>query len=168
MVKEKNVEVEWKAFELRPEGVDVPPKSKEYIERAKAGVESLSKQYGLEMKWNDKSNHSRRALEGAKFARDKGLENEYHDLVFRAQFQEGSNIDILQTLIDIGKNIGLDEAEFRQALETRKYQKEVLMDHQEAVNLGVTGIPCFVSGNQGVMGAQPYEALLSLIEKKGE
>lgn len=160
------MEVEWKAFELRPEGVEAPPKSKEYIDRAKAGVETLSKQYGLEMKWNDKSNHSRSALEGAKFARDKGLEDEYHDAVFRAQFQEDRNIDNLQTLLDIGKDIGLNEAEFRQALETRKYQEEVLRDHQEAVSLGITGIPCFVSGNKGVMGAQPYESLLSLIEKE--
>jgi predicted DsbA family dithiol-disulfide isomerase len=164
LVKEKNVEVEWKAFELRPEGVEVPLKSKEYIERAKAGVKSLSNQYGLEMKWNDKSSHSRRALEGAKFARDKGLEDEYHDAVFRAQFQEVRNIDDLQTLLEIGKKVGLNEAEFRQALETRKYQEEVLMDHQEAAALGITGIPCFVSDNKGVMGAQPYESLLSLIE----
>jgi predicted DsbA family dithiol-disulfide isomerase len=99
LVKEKNVDVEWKAFELRPEGVEVPPKSKEYIERAKAGVASLSAQYGLDMKWNDKSKHSRRALEGAKFAKQKGLENEYHEAVFRSQFQEVKNIDDLQILL---------------------------------------------------------------------
>jgi predicted DsbA family dithiol-disulfide isomerase len=165
LVKEKNVEVEWKAFELRPEGVDIPPKSEEYIERAKAGVKSLSEQYGLEMNWNNKSKHSRRALEGAKFAQEKGLENEYHDAVFRAQFQEVKNIDDLQMLVDIAKQIGLDEEEFRQALETRSYQEEVLQDHQEAEQLGITGIPCFVSGNKGVMGAQTYESLLQLVEQ---
>lgn len=162
MVKERNIEVEWKAFELRPEGVDVPPKSEEYIARAKAGVESLSEQYGLEMHWNDKSKHSRRALEGAKFAKEKGLDNEYHDAVFQAQFQEVKNIDDLQTLVDIAKQIGLDEGEFRQALEKRSYQEEVLRDHQEAEQLGITGIPCFVSGNKGVMGAQSYESLVNL------
>jgi predicted DsbA family dithiol-disulfide isomerase len=166
LVKEKDVEVEWKAFELRPEDVEVPPKSKEYIERAKAGVEALSKQYGLDMKWNDKSKHSRRALEGAKFAKEKGLENECHDAVFRAQFQEGKNIDDLEILIAIGKQIGLDEEEFRDVLESRKYQEEVLRDHEEAQQLGVTGIPCFISGNKGVMGAQSYESLLALIENE--
>jgi predicted DsbA family dithiol-disulfide isomerase len=165
LVKEKNVEVEWKAFELRPEGVDIQPKSEEYIERAKAGVKSLSEQYGLEMHWNNKSKHSRRALEGAKFAEEKGLDNEYHDAVFQAQFQKVKNIDDLQTLVDIAKQIGLDEEEFRQALETRSYQEKVLQDHQEAEQLGITGIPCFVSGNKGVMGAQTYESLLQLVEQ---
>ncbi len=164
MVKEQNVEVEWKAFELRPEGVEIPPKTKEYIERAKAGVETLSTQYGLNMQWNDKSKHSRHALEGAKFAKVKGLENEYHDAIFVAQFQEVKNIDDLETLISLGKQIGLNEEEFRQALETRKYEEDVLSDHQEATQLGITGIPCFVSGNRGVMGAQTYESLLELID----
>jgi predicted DsbA family dithiol-disulfide isomerase len=166
LVKQKNVEVEWKAFELRPEGVDIPPKSEEYIARAKAGVEALSEQYGLDMQWNDKSKHSRRALEGAKFAKKKGLDNEYHEAVFRAQFQEVRNIDELQTLVDIAREIGLDEEEFRQALETRRYQEEVLKDSQEAQQIGITGIPCFVSGNKGVMGAQSFESLLKLIEQE--
>jgi predicted DsbA family dithiol-disulfide isomerase len=165
LVKEKNIDVEWKSFELRPEGVEIPPKSPEYIARAKAGVESLSEQYGLEMRWNDKSKHSRRALEGAKFAEEKGLGNEYHDAVFRAQFQQAKNIDDLQTLVGIAKQIGLNEEEFRLALETRRYQEAVLQDHREAEQLGVTGIPCFISGSKGVMGAQTYESLLKLIEQ---
>jgi predicted DsbA family dithiol-disulfide isomerase len=49
-------------------------------------------------------------------------------------------------------------------LEIRKYQHEVLQDHQEAEQLGITGIPCFVSGNKGMMGAQSYESLVNLIE----
>jgi predicted DsbA family dithiol-disulfide isomerase len=165
LVKERNIEVEWKAFELRPEGVDIPPKSEEYIERAKAGVKSLSDQYGLEMHWNNKSKHSRRALEGAKFAKEKGLDNEYHDAVFRAQFQEVKNIDDLEVLMDIAKQTGLDVEEFQHALETRSYQEEVLQDHAEAEQIGITGIPCFVSGNKGVLGAQTYESLLNLIEQ---
>lgn len=117
------------------------------------------------MHWNNKSKHSRRALEGAKFAKENGLENEYHDEVFRAQFQEVKNIDDVQTLVDIAKRIGLDEEEFRQALEMRSYQEEVLEDHREAEQLGITGIPCFVSGNKGIMGAQTYESLLQLVEQ---
>lgn len=164
MVKEKNVEVEWKAFELHPEGEQVPPKSPEYMAKARAGVESLSKQYGLEMHWNDKSKHSRRALEGAKLAKEYGLDQDYHDAVFRAQFQELKNIDDLDTLVSIAQQVGLDEKKFRQALETRRYQEDVLRDHNEAQQLGITGIPCFVSNHKGVMGAQSYESLLELIE----
>jgi predicted DsbA family dithiol-disulfide isomerase len=163
-VKDKNIEVEWKAFELRPEGVEAPPMSEEYLAQAKAGVQSLAQQYGMQMNWNDKSKHSRRALEGAKFAKEFGLENEYHEAVFIAQFQEVKNIDDMDTLIEIAKQVGLNEEKFHEALETRRYQDEVLRDHQEAQSIGITGIPCFISGNKGVMGAQSYESLIKLMD----
>jgi predicted DsbA family dithiol-disulfide isomerase len=165
-VKDKNIEVEWKAFELRPEGVTAPPMSEEYLAQAKAGVQSLSQQYGMQMNWNDKSKHSRRALEGAKFAKIFGLENEYHEAVFKAQFQELKNIDDMDTLIEVANQVGLNEGEFRNALNNRRYQNEVLKDHQEAQSLGITGIPCFVSGDKGVMGVQSYESLVKLMDQQ--
>jgi predicted DsbA family dithiol-disulfide isomerase len=163
LVKEHGIEVEWKAFELRPEGVDLPEHSPEYMARARAGVEAMSKQYGLEMKWNDKSKHSRHALEGAKFAEAHGKANEYHDAVFRAHFQQDKTINDLETLVEIAGSIGLDTDAFRHALETRAYEAAVLRDVEEAHAIGITGVPCFISGNRGVMGAQSYESLLQLI-----
>ncbi|WP_269750111.1 DsbA family oxidoreductase [Planococcus lenghuensis] len=163
LVEEENVEVEWKAFELRPEGVEIPPKSSEYVQRAKAGVEAMSKQYGLDMKWNDKSKHSRHALEGAKYAEEQGFGNEYHDVIFAAQFQQNEDINDMDTLVRLGAKIGLDGRELREVLKSRKYRTAVLRDHQEAMQLGITGIPCFVSGDQGVMGAQDYDSLKALV-----
>ncbi|MFZ3580161.1 DsbA family oxidoreductase [Virgibacillus sp. DJP39] len=164
VVKDYDVEVEWKAFELRPEGVDIPAHTPEYMERAKAGVESMSKQYGIEMNWNDKSKHSRHALEGAKFADSQGKSNDYHEAVFRAQFQQEKAINDIDTLVGIAEAIGLDPVAFREALESRKHEPEVLDDIQEASQIGITGIPCFISGNKGVMGAQSYEDLVELIK----
>lgn len=163
MVKDYDVEVEWKSFELRPEGVDVPAHSSEYMERAKAGVESMSKQYGIEMKWNNKSEHSRHALEGAKFADAEGKTDAYHETVFRAQFQQDKAINDIDTLVDISESIGLDPVAFKQALESRKFESAVLSDIEEAGQIGITGIPCYISGNKGVMGAQSYESLVELI-----
>lgn len=73
LAKDKNLTIEWKAFELRPEGIERPEKSPEYLVQAKAGIEALGQKYGLLMIFNDKSKHSRLALEGAKFAEDQGL-----------------------------------------------------------------------------------------------
>lgn len=165
MAKDYNVEVEWKAFELKPEGVETPPKSPEYMEQAKANVERMSQQYGIEMKWNDQSKHSRHALEGAKFAEEHDLGNEYHDAVFKAHFQQDKTINDIDTLVDIAEGLGLDAKAFREALDSRRYEQQVLDDVEEAHQLGITGIPCFVSGNQGVMGAQTYETLLKLINE---
>ncbi|HEX6923422.1 MAG TPA: DsbA family protein [Bacillales bacterium] len=164
LAKEKGIEVEWKAFELKPEGEEVPEKSPEYMERARKGVEQLAAQYGLDMKFNASTDHSRHALEGAKYAEEHGKGNEYHDAVFAAQFQQERNINDLDVLVEIAGDLGLDQEDFRSELEKRTYQDAVLQDHAEAVRLGVTGIPCFVSGNRGVMGAQTYESLKQLVE----
>jgi predicted DsbA family dithiol-disulfide isomerase len=165
VAKEHNVEIEWKSFELRPEGVEIPPKPPGYMEQAKANVARMSKDYGIEMNWNDRSKHSRHALEGAKFAEEQGLGNEYHEAVFRAHFQQDKSINNLDTLVEIAEGIGLDPVAFREALDTRRYQQKVIEDTQEAQQLGVTGIPCFISGNKGVMGAQSYESLVQLVEE---
>ncbi|MDC3414692.1 DsbA family protein [Aquibacillus sp. 3ASR75-11] len=159
------MEVEWKAFELRPEGVELPPKPPGYMEQAKANVARMSEQYGIEMKWNEQSKHSRHALEGAKFAEQHGLGNEYHDAMFRAHFQQDKAINDIDTLVEIAGKIGLDQASFRDALETRRYQQRVIEDTEEAQQIGVTGIPCYIAGNKGVMGAQTYESLVQLIEE---
>ncbi|HET7577711.1 MAG TPA: DsbA family protein [Bacillales bacterium] len=166
LAKEKGIEVEWKAFELRPEGQEIPPKSPEYMERARKGVEQMAAQYGMDMKFNTKTDHSRHALEGAKYAEAHGKGNAYHDAVFAAQFREERNINDLDVLTEIAGDLGLVQEDFRKALEERTYQDAVLQDVAEAHSLGITGIPCFVSGNRGVMGAQTYEALEALV--KGE
>ena len=42
----------------------------------------------------------------------------------------------------------------------------MIADHQEAQQIGVTAVPCFISGNRGIMGAQSYEALANLLEQE--
>ncbi|WP_416149969.1 DsbA family oxidoreductase [Salipaludibacillus sp. HK11] len=163
MAKDHDIEVEWKSFELRPEGVETPSHSPEYYEQAKANVKRMSEQYGLEMKWNDKSKHSRHALEGAKFAEKQGLDNEYHDAVFKAHFQQEKTINDIDTLVKIAENIGLDPRAFRTALESREYEQQVVSEMEEAQRHGVTAVPCFISGTKGVLGAQTYKSLLKLI-----
>jgi predicted DsbA family dithiol-disulfide isomerase len=48
-------------------------------------------------------------------------------------------------------------------LEKRTYQAAVDADWEKSRQYGVTGVPTFVAGGQGVVGAQPYEALEQLI-----
>lgn len=167
LVKDKDLEVEWKAFELRPEGVELPEKSPEYLARAKAGIKALGQKYGLQMNFNEKSKHSRLALEGSKYAEEQGFGNEYHDAVFTAQFQEQKNINDLIVLSEIAAQIGLDQEEFKQALLTRRFKQAVAQDVAEAQRLGIQSVPCFIVDGRAVHGAQSYEALEKFLEGKG-
>lgn len=167
MVKEKKVIVEWKAFELRPEGIELPEKPPEYLARAKAGIEALGRKYGLLMTFNEKSKHSRMALEGAKFAEEHGMGNEYHNAVFAAQFQKQKNINDLDVLTELAVQIGLNQKEFREALVARTYEQAVLQDVEEAHRLGIHTVPCYIVDGRAVHGAQSYETLERLLQGKG-
>lgn len=167
MAKDNNLSIEWKAFELRPEGLELPEKPPEYLARVKAGIEALGRKYGLKMAFNDKSKHSRLALEGAKFAEDHGLVNEYHDAVFAAQFQEQKNINDSNVLTEIAVQIGLDAEAFQKALVTRTYEQAVLQDVEEAHRLGINTVPCYIVDGRAVYGAQNYETLKKLLQGKG-
>jgi len=159
LAKDKNLTIEWKAFELRPVGVELPEKSPEYIARAKAGIKALGQKYGLQMNFNEKSKHSRLALEGSKYAEEQGLGNAYHDAIFAAQFQEQRDINDLDVLIELAVQIGLDQEEFKQALLARRYEQAVSQDVAEAQRLGIQSVPCFIVDGRAVHGAQSYEAL---------
>lgn len=164
LAKERNLIVEWKAFELKPEGVEIPALTPEKTAQYKTVLEGLSKRYGVPMVWNDKSKHSRRALEGSKFAEEQGLGDEYHNALFAAQFQQDKDIDDMEILVSIAEEIGLDPIAFREVLVSRKYQQAVLNDCDEAHMLGVHSIPCFIVENRALFGAQGYEALKRLLD----
>lgn len=166
MVEEEKVEIEWRSFELKPEGMELPPKPEGYMEQARANVKRMSEQYGLDMKWNDKSSHSHFAHEGAKFAEQHGKADAYHDAVFKAQFQEDRDINDLDTLTVIAEAVGLDGSAFRRSVENREFEQAILEDRQTAEQIGITGVPCFIVNEQGVMGAQTYDSLAALLNKK--
>lgn len=167
LAREKDFIIEWKAYELRPEGIELPEKPAKFLAQAKEGLEALGRKNGLRMTFNDKSKHSRLALEGSKFAEEHGLGNEYHDAVFAAQFQEQKNINDPEVLIELADRIGLNKDEFRKALVTRKHQQAVLQDVEEAYQLGIHTVPWYIVEGRSIYGAQTYEALAKLLEGEG-
>ena len=70
-------------------------------------------------------------------------------------------------IIDIAKSAGLDEAEARAVLAERRFKDAVDADWAKSRAYGVTGVPTFVTGGQGVVGAQPYEVLEQLMASVG-
>ena len=50
-------------------------------------------------------------------------------------------------------------------LEKRTFKEAVDADWALSRQYGITGVPTFVAGRYGVVGAQPYEALEELVQK---
>jgi predicted DsbA family dithiol-disulfide isomerase len=90
-----------------------------------------------------------------------------HDALYRAYFVDSRNIGDPDILVEIAGAVGLDAAEARAVLTERRCKDAVDADWAKAHRFGVTGVPTFVAGGYGVVGAQPLEALEQLLDTVG-
>lgn len=90
-----------------------------------------------------------------------------HDALYRAYFVDRRNIGDKSVLLEIAEGIGLKRDDARKVLDERLMRAVVDADWAKSRNYGVTGVPTFVAGRAGVIGAQPYEAIERLLVKAG-
>jgi predicted DsbA family dithiol-disulfide isomerase len=161
-----DVEIVWRAFELRPEPVPPLDPKGDYLERVwRSSVLPLAAKLGMTMKLPPLQPRSRRAHEAAHWARTQGRFDEYHEAVFRAFFQRGEDIGDTAVLVALAAGLGLEGDALRQALETRQFEKSVLGDEEDAGALGLTGVPAFVADRKTALtGVQPVKNLRQLVD----
>ena len=135
---EQNVEVVWRAFELRPEPVPTLPPGGEYLQRAwSQSVLPLAEKLGVVMKLPPVQPRSRLAHEAAQWARDAGRFEAMNEALFRAFFERGEHIGEREVLIKLAADLGLDAEALRNALESGAYTASVLADEEAAEWIGV-------------------------------
>lgn len=159
------VEVDWRAYELRPDPIPTLDPDGEYLHRVwNASVYPMAKSLGMTLRLPPVQPRSRKALEAAEYAREEGKFDEMHTSLFRAFFEDGKDIGKEETLLKVGASVGLDCGKLRTALEEGRYTEKVLDDEQLALRLGVGSVPTmFVSvageplhNAEMITGAQPY------------
>jgi predicted DsbA family dithiol-disulfide isomerase len=111
--------------------------------------------------------NSRLAQELGKWADTQPGGAALHDALYRAYFVEARNIGGVEVLIDVAQAVGLPADEARAVLAERRFKAAVDQDWAKSRAYGVTGVPTFVAGGQGVVGAQPYEVIAQLLEQAG-
>ena len=121
---------------------------------------------GLPYGKRERTFNSRLAQELGKFGDERGVP-EIHDALYRAYFVEGSNIAKLPVLIKAATSVGIPADEARDVLTERRLRAAVDEDWARSRQLGVTGVPTFVIGRKGLVGAQPYEDLEELVRSAG-
>ena len=170
--KEHGVKVRWIHFPLHPDtpaegkslaelfagrGYDIPKMQGQM--RARMQAEGLP--YGdRKMTFN-----SRLAQELGKWADGEPGGEAIHDALFKAYFVDGKNIGDPDVLVAIAESVGLPRDKAREVIEKRTYRAAIDADWAKSREYGVTGVPTFVAGGQGVVGAQPYEALEELVKR---
>lgn len=137
------------------------------IPAAKLRMEQLMAEESLPYGDRGMTFNSRRAQELAKWAESQPNGDDIHDRLFRAYFVDGINLADVDRLVEIAEAAGLPGDEAREVLTSRTFQSAVDADWQRSRELGVTGVPTFVAGGRGLVGAQPYEALEQLVQAAG-
>jgi predicted DsbA family dithiol-disulfide isomerase len=113
--------------------------------------------------------NSRLSQELGKWADTQPGGEAFHDAMFRAYFVDARDISKSDVLLEIVKETGLSVDGAREVLEKRTFKDAVDADWKLSRQYGITGVPTFVVGRQGVVGAQPYEVLEQLVkEARGE
>jgi len=139
----------------------------ENIEAKNTRMKSLMGAEGLPYSERSHTYNSRLAQEIGTWAETQPGGNAIHDKFFEAYFVDCRNIGDVDVIVDVVKSVGLDEREARAVLAERRFEAAVDADWEKSRSYGVTGVPTFVSNGQGLVGAQPYEALQRLMTEAG-
>lgn len=175
------IEVEWKSFQLDP---TIPDE----IDSSVSAIAYLAEKKGMTLE-HSKSLHDNviqmAANVGLKFdyskaivansfnahkliqlAKSKKIGDAAEELLFKAYFTEGKNVNDTETLVQLGMNIGLEKIEVENALKDEMFDQLVKKDLDEAQQIGVTGVPFFVFNRKyAISGAQPSETFAAAIQQ---
>lgn len=172
------VNVTWRSFELDPGApasrdeshVELIAKkygrTVEQVEQMDAQLTAVAAADGIEMKLS--GIRSGNTFDGHRLihlAAEHGLQVEMKERLMHAYFTENALVSDHDTLLKLGTEVGLPEAEIREVLLTERFAEEVRADERDAQNAGISAVPCFVIDRKyGASGAQDPTVLLQFLE----
>ena len=133
------------------------------INQLHAQMKERMDQEGLPYAPRERTFNTRLAQELAKWADSTTNSDPLHKALYEACFVQGRNIGNVAELLKIAEEVELPVEEAKEIFESRSYKTKVDDDWQRSMQLGVTGVPTFISASARIVGAQPYQNLLSLI-----
>jgi predicted DsbA family dithiol-disulfide isomerase len=170
--REHGIRIKWVHFPLHP---DTPQEGRSLAElfagrnydvpKMQAQMRARMSAEGLPYGDRQMTFNSRLAQELGAWADTQPGGEAIHDALFRAYFVDGRNIGDPDALIEIAASVGLPAETAREVIEKRSYRAAVDADWAKSRQYGVTGVPTFVIGDTGIVGAQPYEALEQLVKQ---
>jgi predicted DsbA family dithiol-disulfide isomerase len=174
-----SVEIEWHSFQLDPtiqsghgdnlytylsKRKGIPYEQAQQLNNQVTKLAStLGLTYNMEQAVVANSFDAHRLIQ---LAKTHQLGDAAEERLFRAYFTEGKDFSNPETLVALGKEIGLEEAALKELVGGQAFASEVRRDIEEASALGITGVPFFVFDRKyGVSGAQATETFLEVLNK---
>ena len=170
--REHGVTIKWVHFPLHPE-TPMEGRSLEElfagrgknIAQMQAQMRARMEAEGLPYGNRTMTFNSRLAQELGAWADTQPGGEAIHDAIFRAYFVDGLNIGDAEVLAGLAEKVGLSREAALEVLEKRTFKEAIDKDWEKSHQYGVTGVPTFVAGRSGLVGAQPYEALEQLVQQ---
>lgn len=175
----KSVVIEWKSFQLDSNFIPsanknmtnhLAKKYKKDTDWANSMLDNMTenaKKSGLDFNFNKtilaNSLNAHRLMH---LAKKYNLASELKEVLFKAYFTDGKNLNDFETLKTLAHEVGLDQVEIENVLNSDLYKEDVLNDQKEAEAIGINGVPFFIFDYKyAVSGAQPVETFLRTIQK---
>ncbi len=131
-------------------------------------IKKYVKKGTLRIEWRDfpyLGEESTAAAMAGRAAAQQGRFWAFHDAMYADQQPPNSGRLSEDFLVGVARKVGLDTAEFRRTMRTRKVAEDVQRDFVEGQSAGVTGTPAFVVNGQAIVGAQPTDVFEQAIEQ---
>jgi protein disulfide-isomerase len=173
------VQIEWKSFQLNPDQQRVPGRTVHQYLAEKYGM-SLAKAQetharmtetgrgeGIEFDFDNLVlSNSFLAHRLLHYAKSKNLGNALKEILFRRHFSEGEDVGEKSVLISTAVEAGLKAEETEALLNSDQFKAEVHADIEEAMRLGIRGVPFFLFDRKfAVSGAQGVDVFLGALNK---
>jgi predicted DsbA family dithiol-disulfide isomerase len=172
--KEYEIAIRWRAFPLHPdtpeEGLLLEQLFGNYpvdIEGMMRRLKKTAADLGLPFGERTKTYNSRLAQELGLWAESKNKGDVFHTAAFKAYFVDGKNIAKIPVLLDLAASVELSGEEAAAVLATRAFKAAVDADWNLSREKAITAVPTFVMNQDKLVGAQPYEMLIKLMESNG-
>ncbi|MDL2215086.1 DsbA family oxidoreductase [Dysgonomonas sp. OttesenSCG-928-M03] len=175
------VELIWHSYELNPSLAKAPLGKSIYKymaeqynnteESQKKGMESITaigKSLGLEYNFDKLVvTNTSDALRLVKLAKKYNLADQAEEVLFKAYFTDGECISDKDTLIKLGKNIGIPETEIVKMLDSNEYLDEITNDIRYSEDkLDLQYIPFYLFNNKDIIqGSLTTEEYLEMLDK---
>ena len=107
-----------------------------------------------------------RALHWALVTYGSPQQNKFKEALLRAYFTDGKDVGDIATVLECATEVGLDTTQLEIFLNSHEGVREVQQDFQAAIDMEISGVPCFViDGRYMIPGAQDVDVFEQVLER---
>ncbi len=99
-------------------------------------------------------------------ANEQGMWEEYHKKLFADRSDWIEETDRISKFVEYAKEFGMDEVQFKECVETNKYEAQINAELALASKLGVSGTPAFFINKNFISGAQDFTTFKAFIDSE--